>query len=131
MNSNTIDIELKFIHSWKSVIEHYQLCDSFESKRFPIIQEILKHMIDKGYNKVFRAGTSLNKLILSRSENYGLKDYHTKISIEPKYDWDREGGAVIVNFFNEDKITEFESNNLIGSIEFWRLVKKLQTENIG
>ena len=68
-------IEKQFILSWDEM--EYMYRNSPISKFFPESLEMfkfIKQLREKGYDKVFRAGSVAFGLVLSRSIHYGLRD---------------------------------------------------------
>lgn len=106
----------EFILSWNALEEFYE--DINLNNRAEILQ-LIKTMRAKGFDKTFRAGTSLYSFILSRSRRYGLRLEQPRVRFDFIYiksvmqvDYYGENGAKHQLSFNTIEYNEAIENLL-------------------
>lgn len=113
-------IEGEFLLSWDDVEEFYNNVNIDSIKG---IISFIKELRNRGYDKVFRAGTSLYSLVLSRSKRHGLREDQKSITFSFAY---IESKMEVYTL--KESILEFEKIEYDGTIE--ALLKELECEAI-
>ncbi|WP_117175776.1 hypothetical protein [Mariniflexile rhizosphaerae] len=82
MNNRTIEITSRFEKSWSDTEKIFDMLleNGFE-RLFPVRQFIIE-LKEKGENQNFRIGTSMYRLIFSRSIEHGLRDDQKQLMID-------------------------------------------------
>ena len=120
MDDRTQEILKRFSKSWteteKSYDELIALYPGWE-KLIPLRQYITQ-LKEQGADKLFRAGTSMHSLILSRSVDFGLRDDQKYLKIETITTNDfeitfRDGAKV----YREYRIKHLEDNKLTNLLQ--------------
>lgn len=91
-------IEAEFVLSWDQM-EHYFLI-LFEQDGWACVQPIypfIRNLRERGYEQQFRAGQSMWRFILSRSQKHGLSENQASIV----FDSCRKGGMSVTFFSNQ------------------------------
>lgn len=115
MDERTIEILNRFQQSWADTERFYAYltndCAGFE--RFFLVRQFLDDLKQRGGEQLYRLGTSMHILCISRSVNFGLRPEQKYISIET-FDTEfevclRDGKQVYrrykVNYLSDEKIT--------------------------
>ncbi|MCW4470892.1 hypothetical protein OGH69_18130 [Flavobacterium sp. MFBS3-15] len=119
MNERIAEIVKRFGDSWADTEKFY---DAFTAEgHWGKVQPIIKFISDlkqKGYDKYFRLGTSVDMLIISRSVEHGLRNDQKHIKIYAYQDY------LDVTFREGDKVyRHYEVNDLSDE----RVLKLLET----
>lgn len=95
----------EFIHSWNKEEEFYQWCLSeFNTPKYKAYLQLIKILRAEGLDEQFRAGSSLEALVLSRSKRYGLDMNSSYI----KFYFPLDGGLQ-VNYYFENPKTDIQN----------------------
>ena len=119
MDSRTTEITKRFQNSWEETQRTFDLFDNCEFERLIPVKEFIAYLKEKGYGHHFRIGTSLYRLIFSRSVERGLRDDQKRIEIDTIALNDYE--IIFSDGFN--KYREYRISNLNDE----RLTKLLET----
>lgn len=94
----------------------------------PIILKTIRELRAKGYDMHLRPGSSLYKLILSRSIKYGLRGDQPSIAISAgKNKYNIEGGEVLVQIRNlNGKDDGFSTSDPLTDQKFLRYLDELK-----
>ena len=84
MNTNPSDeqnrgLEDEFLKSWDGVEQNFREMNLPDTAK---ILALIAAMRQRGYDRIFRAGTSLYSLVLSRSREYGLHDSQPRVTFD-------------------------------------------------
>lgn len=82
MDNRTIEISKRFQDSWEETQRIFDLFDNGEFERLKPVKKFIAELKEKGENNHFRIGTSLYRLIFSRSVEYGLREDQKRILID-------------------------------------------------
>ena len=82
MDSRTIEITNRFQESWEETQRIFDLFDDGGFKRLKPVKKFIAELKGKGENNHFRIGTSLYRLIFSRSVEHGLREDQKYILID-------------------------------------------------
>ncbi|OEK03448.1 hypothetical protein BFP97_18830 [Roseivirga sp. 4D4] len=116
MDKRTEKIREIFENSWNETIKMYDDLLSYDQWKFLAeLRCFLDELQNSGFNNEFRIGTSVNRLIFSRSVDHGLRVDQKQILIEPysngKYDikfFDFSSPGDVIRIYDEfttDKLT--------------------------
>src|SRR5688500_4709716 len=77
-----MDYEETFVRSW-DVLEHGATVRGRDSPAWfaASIQELVREMRRRGYDRIFRAGTAAFDIVLSRSAEHGLRNDQPSVSL--------------------------------------------------
>ena len=109
---------------WTMVSEKFKNWSVNGLINFPNKNKIIKlifDLIDHGFNKTIRAGTSLTTLILSRSRRHGLNENQRFVAFNSRYD---------KIYLVTEKGEAGQFNNIQLDQGIIDLVKELEKENI-
>ncbi|GAB5399255.1 MAG: hypothetical protein Aureis2KO_08400 [Aureisphaera sp.] len=82
MDSRTIEITKRFQDSWEETQRIFDIFDNGGFERLKPVKKYIVKLKEKGENNHFRIGTSLYRLIISRSVEHGLRDDQKRIMID-------------------------------------------------
>ena len=82
MDNRTIEITKRFQDSWEDTQRIFDLFDSLRFEKLKPVKEFISELKEKGENNHFRIGTSLHRLIFSRSIEHGLRKDQKSITID-------------------------------------------------
>ncbi|WP_406684377.1 hypothetical protein N1F78_01200 [Seonamhaeicola sp. MEBiC1930] len=82
MDSRTIEITKRFQDSWETTQRIFDLFDNSGFEKLKPVKKFIAELKEKGENNHFRIGTSLYRLIISRSIEHGLRDDQKRIMID-------------------------------------------------
>ena len=119
MDSRSTEITKRFQDSWEETQRTFDLFDNGGFERLKPVKKFIAYLKEKGEDNHFRIGTSLYRLIFSRSVERGLRDDQKRIIIDTIALNDYE--IIFSNGFN--KYREYRISNLNDE----RLTKLLET----
>jgi hypothetical protein len=107
-NEEQHEIEAEFIASWDG-IELFYNPDAFVNRWTWMrnIHPLIKSFRARGYDRHLRAGTSLFRMMLSRSREYGLRRSQPFLAFDML-----EGDGMIVTFVTEGNRIEFVTDRV-------------------
>ena len=82
MNNRTIEITSHFEKSWNETEKVFDMLLENGFERLIPVREFISELKEKGENQNFRIGTSLYRLIFSRSVEHGLRDDQKQLIID-------------------------------------------------
>ena len=82
MDSRTLEITNRFQDSWEETQRIFDLFDNGGFERLKPVKKFIAELKEQGENNHFRIGTSLYRLIFSRSVEHGLRDDQKYILID-------------------------------------------------
>ncbi|XLS27954.1 hypothetical protein ACJD0Z_12180 [Flavobacteriaceae bacterium M23B6Z8] len=82
MNNRTIEITSRFEKSWNETEKIFDMLLENGFERLIPVREFITELKEKGENQHFRIGTSLYRLIFSRSVEHGLRDDQKQLIID-------------------------------------------------
>ncbi len=82
MNNRTTVITFRFEKSWNDTEQVFDMLLENGFERLIPVRELIKELKQKGENQNFRIGTSLYRLIFSRSVEHGLRDDQKQLIID-------------------------------------------------
>jgi hypothetical protein len=115
MNNRTIEITSRFEKSWNDTEKIFDMLLENGFYRLIPVREFITELKEKGENQHFRIGTSLYRLIFSRSVEHGLRDDQKQLIIDTldKNDYEiifRDGFKKYrdyrINDLNDDRLTK-------------------------
>lgn len=128
MDARTEIIQQLFEDSWKSTLEIYDDLLTVGSWFFlNELRTFICELYNQSFNKKFRIGTSMERLIFSRSVEHGLRPDQKRVLIEPFsneryhirfYDFNTPGDRIQV-------FDEFTTENLSGNKRLLNNLTKL------
>jgi len=83
MDNRTIEITKQFQNSWEETQKVFDSLDNDGFERLKPLKIFIAELKEKGENNHFIIGSSLNRLIFSRSVDFGLRDDQKRIMINP------------------------------------------------
>ncbi|MCP4054690.1 MAG: hypothetical protein GY739_16890 [Mesoflavibacter sp.] len=118
MNNRTIEITSRFEKSWNDTEKIFDMLLENGFERLIPVREFITELKKKGENQHFRIGTSLYRLIFSRSVEHGLRDDQKQLIIDTldKNDYEiifRDG----FNKYREYRISDLNDNRLTKMLE--------------
>lgn len=118
MNNRTIKITSRFEKSWNDTEKIFDMLLENGFERLIPVREFITELKKKGENQHFRIGTSLYRLIFSRSVEHGLRDDQKQLIIDTldKNDYEiifRDG----FNKYREYRISDLNDNRLTKMLE--------------
>ena len=119
MNNRTIEITSRFEKSWNDTEKIFDMLLENGFERLIPVREFITDLKKKGENQHFRIGTSLYRLIFSRSVEQGLRDDQKQLIIDTLDKNDYE--VIFRDGFK--KYREYRINDL----NDFRLTKLLET----
>ncbi|PWH83357.1 hypothetical protein DIS18_02040 [Algibacter marinivivus] len=82
MNNRTIEITYRFEKSWNDTEKIFDMLLENGFERLIPVREFITELKEKGENQHFRIGTSLYRVIFSRSVEHGLRDDQKQLIID-------------------------------------------------
>jgi len=84
MDERTTEILRRFKDSWKATKDFYDELIAYSPgwEKIKPVRSFIDILENKGYDNYFRLGTSMDRLLISRSVNYGLRADQKYIIIE-------------------------------------------------
>jgi len=82
MNNRTKEITSRFEKSWNETENIFDMLLENGFERLVPVREFINELKRKGENKNFRVGTSMYRLIFSRSVELGLRDDQKQLMID-------------------------------------------------
>ena len=82
MNNRTIEIKSRFEKSWNDTEKIFDMLLENGFERLIPVREFINELKQKGENQNFRIGTSMYRLIFSRSVEHGLRDDQKQLIID-------------------------------------------------
>lgn len=130
MNERTAEILRRFEHSWDQVEARYSGLLGKEGWDFlPELVAFIALLRAQGFDKKFRLGTSMHRLVFSRSVNHGLRQDQKQVMIEPY-----KNGSYDISFFDFSapgglirRYSEFSSDTLTGNKRVMGCLNKLDS----
>jgi hypothetical protein len=119
------ETEAEFILSWDSI---ELLNKMFNFPQIPHISEMIAKMREKEYDKRLRAGQSLYTLILSRSQEHGLRDGQPYIRFE--FEGHNQDDGLMDVYLNIDKEEKFSGLKIEYTPQLDALLKQLEAQDI-
>lgn len=120
------DIEAIFKEAWLKKERFYFPQWSSQEWIRPMLH-FMQELREKGYHKKLRAGTSLYRLILSRSERHGLRRDQARIIFAPNRN---EDGGMTVLFRVGDDLQQFSQDKIEVTPEIETLLNRLVNQPI-
>lgn len=124
MTDDVQQIEQDFKESWEGIEEFYMMLLDKGWEKASSLRNIVQTLRENGYDKNFRAGTSMATFILSRSRRHGLRARQASLSFETT----RYGLKVTYNKFPHSTI--MQCRTIAYREEFDELLERLLQEPI-
>lgn len=121
-------IEAKFIQSWDKVEQNYRETSGLFKIDLSERLKFISQLRAKGYDKIFRAGTSVWELVLSRSKHHGLRNDQPYLIFEI-----RDDSEIKIYTSEKERIegkAKLHSSGFDITPQIEKLLKEFEKENI-